>query len=77
MRIRPATRGDAGPHRRHQPQGLDKAKLDVDTNEAGLASTKAQLEVRRSERASVAARLTEPTGESATSPPVASSCARQ
>ena len=47
-------------------KALDKAKLDVETAEAGLASAKAQLEVRRSERASVAARLTEPTGESAT-----------
>jgi HlyD family secretion protein len=49
-------------------KALDKAKLDVETGEAGLASGKAQLEVRRSERASVAARLAEPTGESGTTP---------
>ena len=39
---------------------LDKAKLDVAVNEAALASAKAQLGVRRSERASVAARLIDP-----------------
>ena len=39
---------------------LDKAKLDVATNEAGSASSRAQLGVRRSERASVAARLIDP-----------------
>ncbi len=39
---------------------LDKAKLDVAVNEAALASAKAQLGVRRSERASVAARLLDP-----------------
>jgi HlyD family secretion protein len=42
-------------------KAFDKAKLDVETNEAGLASAKAQLEVRRSERASVAARRSEPS----------------
>lgn len=42
-------------------RALDKAKLDVETNEAALASAKAQLEVRRSERASVAARLIDPS----------------
>ena len=42
------------------PKALDKAKFDVETNEAALASAKAQLEVRRSERASVAARLMGP-----------------
>jgi HlyD family secretion protein len=41
-------------------KALDKAKFDVETNEAALASAKAQLEVRRNERASVAARLSEP-----------------
>lgn len=46
---------------------LDKAKLDLETNEAGLASAKAQLEVRRNERASVAARLSEPS-EAASQP---------
>ena len=46
-------------------RALDKAKLDVATNEAGLASAKAQLGVRRSERASVAARLIDPSSVSA------------
>ena len=44
-------------------KALDRARLDVETGEAGLASAKAQMEVRRSERASVAARLAEPTSE--------------
>lgn len=48
---------------------LDKAKLDVATNEAGLASAKAQLGVRRSERASVAARLIDPASIPAKSSP--------
>lgn len=48
-------------------KALDKARFDVQTNEAGLASTKAQLEVRRNERASVAARLTTPSGSDARS----------
>lgn len=39
----------------------DQAKLDVATNEAALASAKAQLEVRRSERISIAAKLIEPS----------------
>lgn len=43
-------------------KALDKAKFDVETNEAALASAKAQLDVRRYERASAAARLTHPTG---------------
>ena len=42
-------------------RALDKAKLDVATNEAGLASARAQLGVRRSERAGVAARLIDPS----------------
>ncbi|GLS36496.1 secretion protein HlyD [Mesorhizobium tianshanense] len=41
---------------------LDKARFDVETNEAALASAKAQVEVRRNERSSVAARLSEPSG---------------
>jgi HlyD family secretion protein len=41
-------------------KNLDKAKFDVQTNEAALASAKAQVEVRKSERASVAARLSQP-----------------
>lgn len=47
-------------------KALDKARLDVETNEAGLASAKAQLEVRRNERASVAARAAEPSNQSVT-----------
>lgn len=42
------------------PRTLEKARLDVQTNEAALASARAQLDVRRSERASVAARLIDP-----------------
>jgi HlyD family secretion protein len=42
-------------------RSLEKAKLDVATNEAGLASAKAQLEVRHSERTSVAAKLIDPS----------------
>jgi HlyD family secretion protein len=41
---------------------LDGAKFDVEINEAALASAKAQLEVRRNERDSVAARLGEQSG---------------
>jgi HlyD family secretion protein len=43
---------------------LEKARLDVQTNEAALASAKAQLDVRRSERATVAARLIDPSNTS-------------
>lgn len=42
-------------------QAFDKAKFDVATNEAALASAKAQIDVRRSLRASLAARLIDPT----------------
>jgi HlyD family secretion protein len=41
-------------------QAFDKAKFDVATNEAALASAKAQVDVRRSIRASLAARLIDP-----------------
>jgi HlyD family secretion protein len=41
-------------------QAFDKAKFDVTTNEAALASAKAQVDVRRSIRASLAARLIDP-----------------
>jgi HlyD family secretion protein len=41
-------------------QAFDKAKFDVATNEAALASAKAQIDVRRSIRASLAARLIDP-----------------
>jgi HlyD family secretion protein len=43
---------------------LEKAKIDAETNEAALASAKAQLEVRRSERTSATARLTQPSNGS-------------
>ena len=42
-------------------RALDKARLDVESNLAALGNAKAQLDVRRSERASVAARLIDPT----------------
>jgi HlyD family secretion protein len=41
---------------------LDKSTMAVETNEAALASAKAQLLVRRNERASVAARVGSPSG---------------
>lgn len=47
-------------------KALDKAKLDVATNEAALASMKAQLEIRRSERELARARLLSPAGLSDT-----------
>jgi HlyD family secretion protein len=53
-------------------KALDRAKLDVDTNEASLASARAQLEVRKSERASAAARLIDPS--SVTQQPSAACC---
>jgi HlyD family secretion protein len=42
-------------------RALDKAKLDVATNEAASASREGPAEVRRSERASAAARLIDPS----------------
>jgi HlyD family secretion protein len=42
-------------------QAFDKAKFEVATNEAALASAKAQIDVRRSVRASLVARLIDPT----------------
>jgi HlyD family secretion protein len=42
-------------------QALDKAKFDLATNEAALASAKAQVELRRGIKASLAARLIEPS----------------
>lgn len=48
-------------------KALEKARADVVTNEAALAGAKAQLEVRRSERASAAARLPEPSADGADS----------
>src|SRR6266700_4766498 len=41
-------------------QALDKAKFDVETNDAALGSAKAQIEVRRSLRASLSAQLIDP-----------------
>jgi HlyD family secretion protein len=49
-------------------KALDKALLDVETNEAALASAGAQLEVRRNERASAAASLINPSGSGGTEP---------
>ena len=46
-------------------KALEKAQLDVTTNEAALASAKAQLGVRRSERTAIAARLIDPASVSA------------
>lgn len=42
-------------------RALEKARLDVDTNQAALASAKAQLEVRRHELHNAKARLIEPS----------------
>ncbi len=42
-------------------RALEKARFDVRINEAALASAQAQLEVRRSERGTVAARLIDPS----------------
>lgn len=50
-------------------KALDKAKLDVETNEAALGHAKAQLDVRRGERASVAARLIDPSSVAAPANP--------
>lgn len=55
-------------------RSLEKARLDVRTVEAALASAKAQLDVRRSERASVAARLIDP---STAAPETTSGCCIQ
>jgi HlyD family secretion protein len=48
---------------------LDKAKFNVETNEAALASAKAQVEVRRNEQAMIEARLGQPYGADAESDP--------
>jgi HlyD family secretion protein len=44
-------------------KALDQAQFDVDTNEAGLASARAQLEVRRGELAVTRARLIDPADD--------------
>jgi HlyD family secretion protein len=51
-------------------QAFDKAKFDLDSNDAALASAKAQVDVRRSLRASLAARLIDPTNTAASTEPV-------
>jgi len=56
-------------------KALDDAKFKVETNAAALGTAKAQLEVRRNERASIAAQLAEPSD--AAIPPDDSSCCIQ
>lgn len=51
-------------------QAVDKAKFDVATNESALASAKAQADMRRAVRASLAARLIDP----ATAPSAEPTC---
>ncbi len=55
-------------------QALDKAKFDVDSNEASLTSAKAQVEVWQNVRASLAARLIDPS--SAVAPVDPACCVR-
>jgi HlyD family secretion protein len=55
-------------------QAFDKAKFDVATNEASLASAKAQVDMRRAVRASLAARLMDPA--KAAPPPEPTCCVR-
>jgi HlyD family secretion protein len=50
-------------------QALDKAKFDAETNEAALASAKAQVDVRRAIRTSLAARLVNPSSAFAPTSP--------
>lgn len=50
-------------------QAHDKARFEVATNEAALASAKAQIDVRRALRASLAARLIDPTRITASAEP--------
>ena len=50
-------------------QAVDKARFEVDTNEAALASAKAQVELRRSVRTSFAARLMDPSSAPAATDP--------
>jgi HlyD family secretion protein len=52
-------------------QAVDKAKFDLATNEAALASAKAQADMRRAVRASLAARLIDPAN---TAPPAEPTC---
>lgn len=55
-------------------KAVDEARFNVQTNEAALESAQAQLEVRRNERASVSARLANPSD---TDQPEESSCCIQ
>jgi HlyD family secretion protein len=55
-------------------QALDKARYEAATNEAAFASAKAQLDVRRSTRTSLAARLIDPASAAA---PVNPACCVQ
>lgn len=55
-------------------QAFDRAKFEVASNEAALASAKAQLDFRRNMRASLAARLIDPT--SVTPPKDPACCVR-
>lgn len=52
-------------------QAFDKAKFDVATNEASLAAARAQVDVRRALRASLAARLIDPAS---VEPPAEPTC---
>jgi HlyD family secretion protein len=51
-------------------QALDKARFDIETNEASLVSAKAQVEVWQSVRRSLAARLIDPTSAAAMTDPL-------
>jgi HlyD family secretion protein len=50
-------------------QAFDKAKFDVATNEAALASAKAQVDMRRAVRTSLAARLMDPANTTLSAEP--------
>jgi HlyD family secretion protein len=50
-------------------QAFDKAKFDVATNEAALASAKAQVDMRRAVRTSLAARLMDPANANPSAEP--------
>jgi HlyD family secretion protein len=50
-------------------QAVDKAKFDVATNEAALGSAKAQVDMRRAIRASLAARMIDPANTAPSSDP--------
>ncbi|MBR1329431.1 HlyD family secretion protein [Bradyrhizobium ottawaense] len=51
-------------------QAFDKAKFEVATNEAALASAKAQIEMRRAVRTSLAARLMDPANAAPSAEPM-------